>query len=362
MAFLTGVMFLNAPAAALNNSGDPIPGSRTENTSATKFMRTKEGVFPYVSAQSFRYWLRSTLEREKTSGWTVSPIDREGKIAYTDGNPLDYWDDDLFGYMRAPGSSKEAVASRELRGTKLTPLTPKTTITRVSPLRVSTFVSIAIATPTSDFGTMSRHEGDPVPHEHQFYHTVMKGMFSLDLHAAGTFSYVNRTGYLNLDPIRIDKAKDAQLEHLKAEKSFRLSAAERQRRVSALLDGLASISGGAKQTLHYTDVTPAIVLAMVTRGGNNPLQYVVGADKDGRPKVNAAALTQAIEAWRDQILSPLYVGWVEGFCDEERATLAGLLGDPALGLPNGYMLAHPRQALQSAAKDFANAENAGWLA
>src|SRR5690349_13378673 len=102
MAFVTAMFLIDAPASALNNSGEPIPGARTENTSSVKFIRTKEGNYPYVSAQAFRYWLRDTLESEEDIEWVKAPIYREEKVAYTDANPIYYWDDDLLGYMRAP--------------------------------------------------------------------------------------------------------------------------------------------------------------------------------------------------------------------------------------------------------------------
>jgi CRISPR-associated protein Cst2 len=267
--------------------------------------------------------------------------------------------------MRAPAKSKD---SGKNAASVLTPLEAGKTLTRVSPLRVSTFLSIApVRELTADFGTMSRHEGNPVPHEHQFYHAVMKGLFSLDLHAAGTFSYAERTGFLNLDGNRITEAKSANLQHLEAEKSYRLPEEERRNRIAALLEGLSIMSGGAKQTLHYTDVTPAIVLAMVTKGGNNPLQYIIGAAKDGSPEVNAGALAQMFEAWSDQILSPLYVGWVEGFCDSQREYLANLLAGKVEGgttlptLPHGYRMGHPRLILQEVAKAFQDTGN-DWLA
>jgi CRISPR-associated protein Cst2 len=367
MAFLTGIMLLNAPAGALNNAGAD-KSSDNENAVAVKAVRSKEGSFPYISAQAIRFWLRNTLDREKPNGWQTAPIDREGKIAYTDGNPIRYWDDDLFGYMRAPGKSADAEKSRKaLVNSVLTPTS--TTITRVSPLRVSTFLSLGPTAVTSDFGTMSRHEGNPVPHEHQFYHTVLKGMFSLDLHAAGTFSYANRTGYLNLDDIRIKEAQAAGLTEIIAEKSFRLPDEERRLRVASLLEGLSIMSGGAKQALHYTDVTPAIVLAMVTRGGNNPLQYVIGPDKNGLPALHLGALNQMVEAWGDQIESPLYVGWVEGFCDDQRKILEDVLANQAESptahippLPKSYLMGHPRLILQQIAEDFKDATNAAWLA
>jgi CRISPR-associated protein Cst2 len=364
MAFLTGVILLDAPASALNNAGVD-RSNDNENAIAVKAVRSKEGLFPYASAQAVRYWLRSTLEREKPFGWQTAPIEREGKIAYTDGNPIRYWDDDLFGYMRAPGKSKDAKAS--VQNNTLTPIEGGKTLTRVSPLRVSTFMSVApIPGMTQDFGTMSRHPGNPVPHEHQFYRAYLKGLFSLDLHAAGTFSYIERTGFLHLDGIRIEEAKRVGLQHLESEKSYRLPDDERRNRVAALLEGLSIMSGGAKQTLHYTDVTPAVVLTMVTKGGNNPLQYIIGAGRDGRPVVNAGALSQMIEAWADQIESPLYVGWVEGFCDEQREYLANLLGGKAEGvnnlpnLPYGYQMGHPRLVLKEVVKAFQDSSN-NWL-
>ena len=95
-------------------------------------------------------------------GWKAAPISREEKIAYTDANPLEYWDDDLFGYMRAP-STKDLQKQKEQRMKSRTNETPTTdTITRVSPFRVSTLVSIAPVSITEDFGVMARHEGFPV--------------------------------------------------------------------------------------------------------------------------------------------------------------------------------------------------------
>ena len=93
MAFVTGLLLIDAPASALNNLGS-IPGERVDNTSGVKVIRTREGMFPYVSAQAFRYWLRTTAQA-RIEGWRAAPIYREEKIAYTDSNPITWWDDDL---------------------------------------------------------------------------------------------------------------------------------------------------------------------------------------------------------------------------------------------------------------------------
>src|SRR4051794_33013122 len=109
MAHLSGLILIDCPASALNNAGQQAPMVNQEKTyenwSAMKFIRTRQGIFPYVSAQAFRYWVRESLKI--IEGWTASPIFREAKIAYTDANPILYAEDDLFGYMRAPGAEKK---------------------------------------------------------------------------------------------------------------------------------------------------------------------------------------------------------------------------------------------------------------
>ncbi len=346
MAFVTGLLLIDAPASALNNLGS-IPGARTDNTVGVKVIRAKDGVYPYVSAQAFRYWLRATLENGNW-GWEKAPIFREKKVAYTDANPILYWDDDLLGYMRAPSKKTDAVEARAADESRAAETPTTDTITRVSPFRVSTLVSLAPVSPTDDFGVMSRHEGDPVPHEHQFYRTTLKGLYSLDLHASGTFSYRQKTGFRNLDDTRIELAKEKGLEHLETEKSYRLTQAERLARVCALFEGLAHLEGGAKQTLHYTDVTPALAVFAVTKGGNHIFNHIVGATGRGLPELKIEALREALEVFAEELLSPVYIGWVSGYLDDEHAKLTkALQADGALtAFADKIVVAHPREVYQ----------------
>ncbi len=359
MAFVTGLLLLDAPASALNNLG-AIPGEREDNTVGVKVIKTREGQFPYVSAQAWRYWLRTTLEHY-VPAWRNSPTFREEKIAYTDANPMQYWDDDLFGYMRAPSKKESAKAKRDAEATLAGATETNDTITRAAPFRVSTLVSIAPATPTNDFGTMSRHEGNPVPHEHQFYRTTLKGLFSLNLSACGTFSYVNRTGFRNLDEVRKRLAEDTpNIEHLAAQKAYRLPAADRIKRIQALFEGMAQLEGGAKQTLHYTDVAAPLVILAVTKGGNHIFNHVVGANAKGQPILKLDALREAVTVNRDLLFSPVYIGWVQGYLDEQRAELAAFLAAEAEQLPPIHV-SHPREAFAALIAAFATPEHAAWL-
>jgi CRISPR-associated protein Cst2 len=361
MSFVSGLMLIDAPASALNNLGN-IPGARTDNTVGVKLIRARDGAYPYVSAQAFRYWLRTTLENADL-GWQAAPIYREKKVAYTDANPILYWDDDLFGYMRAPSKHADAVKAREADDTRADETPTTDTVTRVSPFRVSTLVSIAPVSITEDFGTMSRHEGDPVPHEHQFYRTTLKGLFSLDLYACGTFSCVQKTGYRNLDDERIRVAQDRGLKQAEDEKSYRLPLDQRIERVTTLFEGLAHLEGGAKQTLHYTDVAPALVILAVTKGGNHIFGHVVGATRRGLPELKHEALKEALTVFADDILSDVYVGWVKGYLDEERARFEAALADKAelAEFAGQVKLSHPREAFQALVTQLNKPENAGWL-
>jgi CRISPR-associated protein Cst2 len=349
MPFVTGLLLIDAPASALNNLGS-IPGERVDNTSGVKMIRTREGYsYPYVSAQAFRYWLRTTAEK-RVEGWKAAPIYREEKIAYTDSNPILWWDDDLLGYMRAP--------KKETKGPEKPVTEVVETVTRISPFRISTLVSIAPVNITNDFGTMSRHEGNPVPFEHQLYRTTLQGLFSLDLHACGTFSYRNKAGYRNLDAARQESAKQQQLEHLEKEKAYRLSLQERIQRVQGLFEGMAVLEGGAKQAIHYTDVAPAFCIFAVTRGGNHIFGHTVGANK-GVPEIKLNALQEALTTMDDEILSPLYVGWVRGYLDEQREQFVRSIKDASR---RPIFIGHPRDAYRQLIADLAHSENANWLA
>ncbi|MHB8626482.1 MAG: type I-B CRISPR-associated protein Cas7/Cst2/DevR [Aggregatilineales bacterium] len=328
MAFLTALVLIDAPASALNNSDQSIENARTDNTTGVKFIQKRGGgKYPYVSAQAYRYWLRRALTSDP-QGWQMSPVYREEKVAYTDSNPLIYWDDDLLGYMRAPGKSATAKKAQQDNPdfAKMTPLGEDTqVVTRLSPLRVSTLVAIAPVTLTSDFGVMARQEGDPTPFEHQFYRATLQGLLSLDLHDAGTFTISRRSGHQNLDNVRIEMAKQQNLEPILSEDgkttiAYRLSIDQRIQRVRRLIEAIPLVQGGAKQTLHYTDVSPVVAIAAITKYGNHPFNYLFG-EKDGELVLDVDSFERVVAAAPDQFESPICVGWRPGFASNQEDKL-----------------------------------------
>ncbi|GAV23302.1 type I-B CRISPR-associated protein Cas7/Cst2/DevR [Carboxydothermus pertinax] len=284
-----GFVLIDAPHSALNNAGSDV-GARTENTIAVKTIRKGRDIYPYVSAQAWRYWWRDVLANK--FNWPMSPIARESKTAFTENNPFKYYDDDVFGYMRAE---------------------KKDTFTRLSPLKCSPLVSVVPFKPVDDFGVMARHEGDPVPYEHQFYSTVLKGIFALDLDSVGRFTTVNKTGFKNISPELLEKANEYNATVIDGEAV--LAAEERAKRAKEALLALAYLFGGAKQTLHLTDVSPKFVALLILDGGNHLLMNLSG-EKDGKPIINLDYLEEVLLDYQESIISNVYLGKATGFMDE----------------------------------------------
>jgi len=360
MSHLTGIFVIDAPASALNNAGADTE-ARTENAVAVKFIRTPEGRYPYVSSQAVRYWLRTQLANEE--GWTPSPVFRETKVAYTDAEPTRYAEDDLFGYMRAASKStdeKKAAKRAEIQK-QSTPVDAETgEVTRISPLRIGTLVSTAPVRLTGDFGTMARAEGDPVPHEHQFYRAHLKAPLAIDLTCAGTFFISKRVGYKNLDSHRVNSAKESGADEVRVRNlsALRLPIGVRQERVARVVRALGTLEGGAKQTLHLTDTAPAVLVLAVCRSGNQPFQRLFTADELGKTAFRVDVLEEALKVFDGNLLSDVYVGWAMGFLDNERRKFTEWFGKW-----NGRRIhvGHPKEAAEEMAKILQSDEGRAWF-
>ena len=239
-----GFVMVDAWGSALNNAGLQ-PSERTENIVRTKVFWRERQAYPYVSGQSWRFWWRSTLADKM--GWKLSPISREAKIAYTEANPIAYPDDDIFGYMRAPKGKKDAEGKK----------TPSETLTRLSVLKNSCLVSVGPQRPTEDFGTFSRFEGDPVPYEHEFYSTVLKGIFSLDVESAGVFKTMATAGSRNL-PEDFKIPKEYAQKCKQVDRVFVLDRAIRIQRINDALSAIPHLSGGAMLARNLSRVAPEL--------------------------------------------------------------------------------------------------------
>ncbi|MBK8519004.1 MAG: type I-B CRISPR-associated protein Cas7/Cst2/DevR [Saprospiraceae bacterium] len=313
-----GFVLIDVDVAALNNAG------KTENTDldngvATKQIRKNGRTFPYVSGQAWRYWWRNTLQKD--FDWSLSPVIRESKIAFTAADPIEYADDDIFGYMRA--------ASEEVTDDKGKVKKENVTVTRVSPLKNSAIISVASVRPAENWSSMSRQEGDAVPYTKQEYSAIMKGMFSLDLEQVGTFASYNKTGFKNLsEKLRSDAIEKGATEivddHLvgakgEAHKLVRIAKETRTKRITETIAALKTIGGGAMQTNNMADVTPKFLILATMTSGNHPFTHVAinsGID-NATFLLNTEGISEVITDYAAQFLGTIYIGIRSGFLDKD---------------------------------------------
>ena len=289
---ILGLILIDAPHSALNNAGSDA-GDRTDNVVRVKTIKKGRVKYPYVSGQALRYWWRDTLKNK--FDWEMSPISREKKIAFTEANPIDYPDDDVFGYMRALKKNKDG------------------TVTRIAPLKNSPLVSVIGQNPTNDFGVMARQEGDPVPFEHEFYSTVLKGIFSLDLGCLGVFNETEKTGYRNMYPKLVELAKEKGLTN--EEDAWILDDETRVRRAQEVINSLPYLSGGAKSSSHLTDVSPKILVLTAIDGGNHIFMNIV-REENGEVVFDLNAFDEVVKEYGDIIKSDIFIGTRTGFLKE----------------------------------------------
>jgi CRISPR-associated protein Cst2 len=210
---------------------------------------------------------------------------------------------------------------------------------------------------------MARAEGDPVPYEHQFYRAHLKAPLALDLTNAGTFFVSKRVGYKNLDKNRIESAlaANATTVNVRGFEAYRLPLATRRERVAQLLVALGRLEGGAKQTLHLTDTSPAILVLAICKSGNQPFQRLFTADDMQRTTIRLDVLDEALAVFKDDLQSDLYIGWAKGFLDTERSRLEAMIKDSKHSSGRVVHVGHPRDIAEMFAAAIAEDKNASWF-
>jgi CRISPR-associated protein Cas7/Cst2/DevR subtype I-B len=341
MSYLAGKLVIEVREGAPNN-GLTDDGGVGRVKQVRLWAGRDSRLYPYISPQAYRRWLRDTL----TAGTTASPVIRSGsgakQQAYTAGEPHRYVDDDLFGYMRA---IKDNETNRD------------------SVLSIGTLRAVSPARPTEDFGTMSRGfaaDENPVIHRHEFYTADMAADLLIDVAHIGVFTLGGAGHRRSLTDQQVGEAlaDGASRVRFRGIDAVALPLAARRGRLAGLLQAMASVRGGAKQTLHYGDRTSALLVLVPMRGGISPLGRVIG-DGGGSTEVRADVLRAEMAAWDGEILGPVWVGWAPGYLAGQRDRVAGDLAD--LVKDGRVVVDHPRTLLLGLAKEVQAGEHDDWF-
>jgi CRISPR-associated protein Cst2 len=351
MSYLAGKIVLAVTAGAPNN------GRGEATTGRVKKATVRGQPYPYVSAQAFRRWLRDTVTG---LGADPSPTERVGKAqgkaqkATTAARPVQYADDDLFGYMKATAKAEN-----------------EATTLRDSPFMVGTLLAVEPARPVEDFGVMSRGISEPVLHSHEFYTADLAAPFLLDLPRVGTFTLPGSGRQAGGKPNYLDEksaldvadaaAAGASVVSFRGQSAVRLALPVRRHRAALLLEALAELAGGAKKALHYGDRTPALVAVVPMAGGVNPLGFVVDGAEDGSGlEVRARVLREELAAWQGHWEPPVRFGWRPGFRDLARKQFEADLTD--LADQGMISVQHPRVMLRGLAEEIRSGSHDAWFA
>lgn len=313
---ITGSLLIDARAVFLNGAG--LGAGEDRNKVIPKTFREKvNGKFekvPYVSAQAWRRWLRNTSNEE--NNWSPSDlhaIDQSAKgstskIA-TYLNPIDYPEDDLFGYMRSGKKKEESVQ-------------------RTSAFKTSILKGIeGKRVINTDQAFVHLKEGTPLPYSTDFYSTHLEGFFNLEYYRLGR--YDNRGSQVELAKEFVETYQD-QLEESALNGKFKRytlkdAAQKRQTRAAGLLKGLAHLRGGAKLAAFGADVSPK-VLILAGMECANPIFNDLFDGHGTKPALKIDALLEIIADYQDKLATPVYIGIRSGYLENEEI-IRGLASD-----------------------------------
>ena len=334
---LTAAILIEANGAALNNAGSDPDAGRLGNAVVVKQIRIGRNAYPYISGQAARRWWRETLYAD--FGWKPSPVTREAKSAYTQGDPIAYADDDLFGYMAAKKSPKKpkpkakgAEEASELpldedgEPAKADAEESGGTQRRVSPLKNSLLVSVLPNVITTDFGHFSRDlpvdNPNMVPFEHQHYSAIMQGVFTISLTDVGRFecgAMRDISAQFTSANTSIAVTEAQETDGLAKPRVLAISLAERRKRVAETIEALGRLRYGANLTRNLSDVAPVVILGGYLDGGNAPFQNLFIPDDSGQVQLNLKRLASVLKDYGKYLLGSksLYFGFRPGVLSNE---------------------------------------------
>lgn len=325
---ISGALLIDATAAFLNGAGLGLGEDKNKvipKTFKEKVNNRSEEV-PYVSAQSWRRWLRDTCNEE--NGWNPSELRAIGKgsdkgttnkIA-TELNPIEFPEDDLFGYMKAGGRNEESVQ-------------------RTSPFKSSILKGIKnMRTINTDEAFVHLKEGTPLPYSTKFYSTHLEGFFNLEYSRLGV--YDNLGSKQELSSELIEKHKNnltvSDLGGKFKRYEWNQSNQSRKENAAGLLKGLAFLRGGAKQAAFGSDVSPK-VLVLAGMESANPIFNNLFLGSGERPILNVDLLLELAEDYKDKFATPIYIGIRTGYLQNEEEVKDKLKGNFVVDTPVGIV-------------------------
>lgn len=341
---IVGTFLISAHGAFLNGAGTD-PSLQDKITTIPKQFDDGKYKVPYVSAQSWRHWLRNTLIEE--TGWKQSKLraikqSEKGTTSKIAGslNPIDYSEDDLFGYMRAAeGQGKikkedplstpldaEVDEEDNVDAENNDPKEKQSKVKVKSLIRASPFASSILVSlrksgwKGTDKGYVHLEEGTPVPYSTVFYNTNLHGIFGLDLSRIGVFSNIGDRIELD-EPLVAEGLKSKRITEVEKGKYSISDKTVKNTRAAELLKALSIMRGGAKQAAYATDVSPKVLILAGLNCGNLVFNRLFEDNPDRLPLdgpiIKVDVLKEISKDYKDKLTTPVYIGIRTGYLDTD---------------------------------------------
>ena len=325
---IAGTFVIHADASFLNGAG--LGEGEDRNVTIPKTLRDGRNRVPYVSSQAWKRWLRSTLIAE--TGWPASELrsikeSEKGSTSKVAGglDPVEFAEDDLFGYMRAQEGQGRRKKSEESEGEEEESSAKTKALMRSSPFSASLLVSIRKnGWQGRDEGFVHLKEGTPLPYTTEFYTTHLQGIFCLAHCRVGFFC--NEGDRIELDEPLVKKYL-AEGRIVERDSGFEVADAEasRKQRSSELLKALSVLRGGAKQAAFGTDVAPKCLVVAGLSCGNPIFNHLFEDDNEKGLALKATVFRELLADYADRIVTPVAIGIRTSYLanEEEVRSLGG---------------------------------------
>ncbi|MBT9165932.1 MAG: hypothetical protein DDT25_00595 [Chloroflexi bacterium] len=360
LTHIVGTFLIQAEGAFLNGAG-LAPGEDRNFTVPKTFYDFRDRV-PYVSAQAWKRWLRNTFQEENPDepaaelvGIMVSETGATSKIG-TKMDPIEYAEDDIFGYMRAEkgqGRVQSEGGGEEIRDEldedkgKNTPIAKgkeKTlAVMRPAPFAASILTSLRKSGWEGiDEGFVHLKEGTPLPYKTRFYNTQLQGVFGLNYSRLGVFR--NEGDRIELDRLLVDRysQKGILRNPDSNRKIYEMIENPRKDRATKILRALAVLRGGAKLAAFAVDVSPKVVILAGLTCGNLIFNDLFEDTKEG-PRLKLDTIQQVLDDYAARVVTPVFIGIRTGYLNPgNEKDLQEWVGDRAGKQPIVRLLSPPQ--------------------
>jgi len=240
---------------------------------------------PYVSSQAIRRALRDRLQ---DFGYTLSPIQEASATKgapKTSINPIEYIDDDLFGYMDASPAKED-----KKKGTSTT---------RTSPIRVEALLALTEYQGDLDYATNFMGKGIKNKNGEEIHPNI----FETEVHSG----IYRGTILIELD--QIGKGQGFE--------NGDLSNEEKSKRVLAFIDSFRNLWSSGRQSRFLADISPKFIAAACMKV-KNPI-FLEAVNVNPQNQINFAALQTVVSDYDKFIDDSVFAGQQAVFDLEEQA-------------------------------------------